>query len=179
MSRIGKMPITIPAKVQVEIKDGMLNAKGPLGELNAHIPQEIQYSLENGTLSFSRNNDMKKIRALHGLTRALCFNAIMGVMDGFSKTLQLEGVGYKTEMKGTNLQINIGFSHPVLIIPPKGIKFETPTANSIKVLGSDKQVVGQVSAKIRSIRPPEPYKGKGIRYAGEYIRRKAGKTAGK
>jgi len=173
------MPINIPAKVQVEIKDGMLNAKGPLGELNAPIPEEIQYTFEDGVLSFKRNSDMKKIRALHGLTRALCYNAITGVMDGFTKMLQLEGVGYKTEMKGDSLQINIGFSHLVLIIPPKGVKFETPTANTIKVFGPDKQVVGQVSAKIRAIRPPEPYKGKGIRYQGEYIRRKAGKTAGK
>ena len=179
MSRIGKMPINIPDKVKVEIKEGMLNAKGPLGELNAPIPSEIQYSLDNGVLTFSRNSEMKKVRALHGLTRVLCYNAITGVMDGFTKTLQLEGVGYKTEMKGTNLQINIGFSHPVLVIPPKGIKFETPSANTIKVFGSDKQVVGQVSAKIREIRPPEPYKGKGIRYEGEVVRRKAGKTAGK
>jgi len=179
MSRIGKMPINIPDKVSVEIKDGMLNAKGPLGELNAPIPEVIQYSIENGVLTFSRNSDMKKIRALHGLTRVLCYNAINGVMNGWTKTLQLEGVGYKTEMKGDSLQINIGFSHPVLFIPPKGIKFETPTANTIKVFGADKQVVGQVSAKIREIRPPEPYKGKGIRYEGEHIRRKAGKTAGK
>ncbi len=179
MSRIGKMPINIPDKVKVEIKDGILNAKGPLGELNARIPAEIQYMFENNVITFSRDNDMKKVRALHGLTRTLCYNAIKGVESGFTKTLQLEGVGYKTEMKGTNLQINIGFSHPVLIIPPKGITFATPTATTIKVTGADKQVVGQVSAKIRDIRPPEPYKGKGIRYEGEYIRRKAGKTAGK
>jgi len=179
VSRIGKMPINIPDKVKVEIKDGILSAKGPLGELKASIPGGIQYSLENGVLSFSRNSDMKKIRALHGLTRALCYNVITGVNDGFTKVLQLEGVGYKTEMKGDSLQINIGFSHLILMIPPKGIKFETPTANTIKVFGADKQVVGQVSAKIRAIRPPEPYKGKGIRYQGEYVRKKAGKTAGK
>ena len=179
MSRIGKMPINIPDKVKVEIKDRVLNAKGPLGELNALIPENIQYTFENNVITFSRDNDMKKNRALHGLTRTLCYNAIKGVESGFSKTLQLEGVGYKTEMKGTNLQINIGFSHPILVIPPKGINFETPTATSIKVSGADKQVVGQISAKIRDIRPPEPYKGKGIRYVGEHIRRKAGKTAGK
>ena len=173
------MPINIPDKVQVQIKDGILNAKGPLGELNAPIPEKIQYTFENNVITFSRDTDMKKVRALHGLTRALCYNAIKGVESGFTKTLQLEGVGYKTEMKGTNLQINIGFSHPVIVIPPKGINFETPTATSIKVSGADKQVVGQVSAKIREIRPPEPYKGKGIRYLGEVVRRKAGKTAGK
>jgi large subunit ribosomal protein L6 len=179
MSRIGKMPINIPDKVKVEIKNGMLNAKGPLGELNARIPDKIKYNLENNVITFSRENDDKKVRALHGLTRALCFNAIKGVTEGFTKTLQLEGVGYKTEMKGTNLQINVGFSHTLLIIPPKEVKLETPTPNTIKVSGPDKQVVGQVSAKIREIRPPEPYKGKGIRYEGEYVRRKAGKTAGK
>ena len=179
MSRIGKMPINIPDKVKVEIKDGMLNAKGPLGELNARVPEEIQYTLENNVLTFARNSDLKKIRALHGLTRALCYNAIKGVESGFSKTLELVGVGYKTEMKGTSLQINIGFSHLMLVIPPLGITFETPTPNTIKVSGANKQVVGQISAKIRAIRPPEPYKGKGIKYQGEHIRRKAGKTAGK
>jgi large subunit ribosomal protein L6 len=179
VSRIGKQPITIPDKVTVSIDNGILCAKGPLGEMKAPVPESIQYSLENNVLTFSRNSEYKKIRALHGLTRALCFNAIMGVKDGFSKTLILEGVGFKTEMKGNNLQLNVGFSHPVLIIPPKGIKFETLTANTIKVSGIDKQVVGAVSSKIRSIRPPEPYKGKGIRYDGEYIRRKAGKTASK
>lgn len=179
MSRIGKMPINIPDKVKVEIKDGILNAKGPLGELSTRIPEEIKYNLDNNIITFSRNSEDKKVRALHGLTRALCYNVITGVINGFTKTLQLEGVGYKTEMREDKLQINIGFSHPMLIIPPKGIKFETPNANTIKISGPDKQVVGQVSAKIREIRPPEPYKGKGIRYEGEYIRRKAGKTAGK
>jgi large subunit ribosomal protein L6 len=179
MSRIGKMPINIPDKVKVNIADGVLHAKGPLGEMTAPIPMEIKYNLEGNVLTFSRESEYRKVRALHGLTRQLCNNAIAGVNEGFSKTLQLEGVGFKTEMKGNNLQLNVGFSHPLLIIPPKGIKFETPSANSIKVTGIDKQVVGQVCAKIRDIRRPEPYKGKGIRYEGEYIRRKAGKTASK
>lgn len=179
MSRIGLKPINVPAKVQVEIKDGLLTAKGPLGEMSTHIPAEIKHSFKDGVITFSRESEYKKIRALHGLTRALCNNAVMGVIDGFTKTLVLEGVGYKTEMKGNNLQLNVGFSHPILIIPPKGVKFETPNPNTVKVSGVNKQVIGQVAAKIREIRPPEPYKGKGIRYEGEYIRRKAGKTAGK
>lgn len=173
------MPINIPAQVKVEIKDGTLFAKGPLGEMSAPVPDAIKYNIDNGVITFSRESDDKKIRALHGLTRALCANAINGVLDGFTKKLQIEGVGYRTEMKGQLLQINIGFSHPVVIIPPAGVTFETPTNNTIKIFGYNKQVVGQVAAKIRSIRPPEPYKGKGIRYEGEYVRRKAGKTAGK
>ncbi|MDR0927230.1 MAG: 50S ribosomal protein L6 [Ignavibacteria bacterium] len=179
MSRIGKMPIVVPEKVKVTIENGILSAKGPLGEMHAPIPDSIKYTYDNNTITFSRESEYKKVRALHGLTRALCFNAVIGVTTGFTKTLQLEGVGFKTELKGQNLQINVGFSHPVLFIPPNGIKFETPNANTIKISGVDKQVVGQISAKIRQIRPPEPYKGKGIRYEGEYIRRKAGKTASK
>jgi large subunit ribosomal protein L6 len=179
MSRIGLKPINVPDKVKVTIQGGILNAKGPLGEMSANIPADIKYSFENNILTFSRESEYKKIRALHGLTRALCFNAITGVNEGFTKTLILEGVGYKTEMKGTNLQLSVGYSHLVLVIPPKDVKFETPNPNTIKITGMDKQVVGQVSAKIREIRPPEPYKGKGIRYEGEYIRRKAGKTASK
>jgi len=179
MSRIGLKPINIPAKVDVKIENGVLTAKGPLGEMKANIPTEIKYSFENGVLSFTRESELKKIRALHGLTRALCFNAIHGVSEGFSKTMIIEGVGFKTEMKENNLQLSLGFSHLVLVIPPKDVKFEIPAINTLKVSGINKQVVGQVCAKIRDLRPPEPYKGKGIRYQGEYIRRKAGKTAGK
>jgi large subunit ribosomal protein L6 len=179
VSRIGKLQIVVPEKVKVKINDGLLEAKGPLGEISVSIPNDIQYTFENNVIAFSRNSEYKKVRALHGLTRSLCYNAIIGVSEGFTKTLQLEGVGYKTEIKGTNLLLNIGFSHPVIIIPPSGIKFETPTANTIKINGANKQVVGLIASKIRSIRPPEPYKGKGIRYEGEFIRRKAGKTAAK
>ena len=179
MSRIGKLPIVIPDKVKISIENGVLFAKGPLGEMTAPVPSELQYTVENNTIVFSRESEHKKVRALHGLTRSLCNNAVVGVSTGFTKTLILEGVGFKTEMKGANLQINVGYSHPVLFMPPKGIKFETQGTNTIKVSGIDKQIVGLVSSKIRSIRPPEPYKGKGIRYEGEYIRRKAGKTASK
>lgn len=179
MSRIGKLPIVVPDKVKVTIEKGVFLAKGPLGEMSVPVPDSLQYSFENNTIVFSRDSEFKKIRALHGLTRSLCNNAVVGVSQGFTRTLILEGVGFKTEMKGDNLQLNIGLSHPVLFIPPKGIKFETQGNNTIKVSGTDKQAIGLVSAKIRSMRPPEPYKGKGIRYEGEYIRRKAGKTASK
>ena len=133
MSRIGLKPINIPAKVNVEIKDGLLTAKGPHGEMKAQIPTEIQYSFENGILSFQRDSELKKIRALHGLTRALCYNAITGVSEGFTKTLIVEGVGFKSEMKEDRLQLSLGFSHLVLIIPPKDVKFEIPALNTIKV----------------------------------------------
>lgn len=179
MSRIGKLPIVVPEKVKVTINDGLLEAKGPLGEMSVSIPEDIKYTFENNVVTFSRDSEHKKIRSLHGLTRSLCYNAVIGVSEGFTKTLQLEGVGYKTELKGTNLLLNIGFSHPIIIIPPSGVKFETPNANTIKISGANKQTVGLVASKIRTIRPPEPYKGKGIRYEGEFIRRKAGKTAAK
>ncbi len=179
MSRIGKLPINVPGNVQVKIENLMLTAKGPLGELSVAIPEAIKYSFENNTITFSRDSENKKVRAMHGLTRTLCSNAVVGVSTGFSRVLQIEGVGYRTEMKGAKLQLNMGYSHPILFIPPQGISFEIPAPNTIKVSGHDKQVVGLVASKIRAIRPPEPYKGKGIRYAGEYVRRKAGKTASK
>ncbi len=179
MSRVGKKPITVPDKVQVDIKDKVLTAKGPKGVLMLNIPTEIQYTFENKTLSFSRESDEKHVRALHGLTRALASNVVEGVINGFTKTLQIEGVGYKAELKGKKLFMTLGYSHPILIIPPDGIEFVVPNANTINILGIDKQLVGLIAAKIRKLRPPEPYKGKGVRYEGEYIRRKAGKTATK
>lgn len=179
MSRIGKKPIAIPDKVQVSVQDNVLKAKGPKGELELRIPSEIDYKIENKELVFSRKSDDKYIRALHGLTRALSFNVVEGVTNGFTRTLQIEGVGYKAELRGKKLSLAMGFSHAVLIIPPEGIQLEVPNVNTIKINGIDKQLVGQVAAKIRQIRPPEPYKGKGIRYEGEYVRRKAGKTAAK
>lgn len=179
MSRVGKKPITVPDKVQVDIKDKVLMAKGPKGVLMLDIPAEINYTFENKTLTFSRECDEKQIRALHGLTRALANNVIEGVINGFTKTLQIEGVGYKAELKGKKLFMTLGYSHPILIIPPDGIEFVVPNANTINILGIDKQLVGMIAAKIRKLRPPEPYKGKGVRYEGEYIRRKAGKTATK
>lgn len=179
MSRVGKKPVTVPDKVKVSIDDRLLTAKGPKGELKLTLPAEIDFTFENNTITFSRNSDNKKVRALHGLARALTFNVVEGVNNGFTKTLQIEGVGYKVEMKEKNLMLSLGFSHPVAVVPPAGIEIVTPTVNTITISGIDKQLVGEVAAKIRSLRPPEPYKGKGIRYVGEYIRRKAGKTTSK
>ncbi len=179
VSRVGKKPVIIPEKVQVKIENSVLNAKGPLGELNVQLPKELNCSIDNGALNIDIDAYDKKHRALQGLTRMLCFNAVTGVMTGIERKLNVEGVGFKVEMKAARLLLSMGFSHPILFIPPKGISFETPNPNTIVVKGADKQAVGLVAAKIRAIRPPEPYKGKGIRYDGEYVRRKAGKTAAK
>ncbi len=179
MSRIGKLPVVVPDKVQVKIDGRILTAKGPLGELQHRIPEDIDYTFENNTITFSRNSDEKNVRALHGLCRALASNTVEGVSKGFEKTLKIEGVGYKAEVKGKYLLLTMGYSHPIMFIPPEGISFEIPGVNTIRIKGIDKQLVGQIAAKVRKVRPPEPYKGKGIRYEGEYIRRKAGKTASK
>lgn len=179
MSRIGKKTIVVPDKVKVTIEDRLLKAKGPKGELSFRLPDGIDYVYENNEINFSRQSDLKHIRALHGLTRAEAYNVIYGVAEGFTKTLLIEGVGYKAEMKGTKLMLSLGYSHPIIIIPPDGITIETASATNIKVIGIDKNVVGLVAAKIRDLRPPEPYKGKGVRYEGEYVRRKAGKTSAK
>lgn len=179
MSRIGKKPVVIPDKVQVTIADHKLTAKGPKGTLELNLPEEIDVNFENNIITFSRPSDEKHIRALHGLARALTGNVIDGVTKGYEKNMQLEGVGYKVEMKGKNLMLSIGFSHPVVMLAPDGVEFATPTANTINIKGIDKQVVGEVAAKIRALRKPEPYKGKGIRYQGEVVRRKAGKTTSK
>jgi len=179
VSRIGKKPIEIPAKVQVKIEDRLLTAKGPKGELSFRLPDGIDYILENNTLTFSRRDDQKHTRALHGLTRAEVYNRIVGVSEEFTRTLLIEGVGYKVEMRGKNLLLSMGYSHPILFIPPDNVTIEAPNATTIKLSSNDKNALGLVAAKIRSIRPPEPYKGKGIRYEGEYIRRKAGKTSAK
>ena len=179
MSRVGLKPIVVPGKVQVTINEGLLSAKGPKGELSLRLPEQIEHKLENNTLTFSRSNNEKNVRALHGLTRALVFNVIEGVTNGFQKTMQVEGVGFKVEQRGKNLLLSLGFSHPVFVVAPNGIELTAPTTNTIIVKGIDKQLVGQIAAKIHSIKKPEPYKGKGIRYEGEFIRRKAGKTTGK
>ena len=179
MSRVGKKPITVPNNVQLSFNDGVLTVKGPKGTQIVPIADGISFNNENGTLSFQRANDDKKVRALHGLSRALAFNAIEGVSNGFQRSLAIEGVGFKAEMRGKKLLLTLGYSHPILVIPPDGIEFATPTPTSVQVKGISKHDVGEVAAKIRSIRPPEPYKGKGVRYEGEYIRRKAGKSAGK
>lgn len=177
VSRIGLSPIEIPDKVDVKIEDKLIKVKGPLGELAHRIPDSIEHKLEGKELTFSRVNNHPKVKSLHGLTRALVGNMVEGVSKGFEKKLVIEGVGFKVELKGDRLFLSLGFSHPILFIPPEGIKFEVESQTAFKIKGYDKQLVGQIAAKIRKMRPPEPYKGKGIRYDGEYIRRKAGKTA--
>ncbi len=180
MSRIGKKIIEIPKNAKVSIgADHVMQAQGPKGKLQVALPPEISFSVEDTVLSFQRGSEEKHIRAKHGLARALAASAIEGVTEGFSKTLQIEGVGYRSELRGKKLLMFLGYSHPILFIPPEGISFEVPQPTVIKISGIDKQLVGQIAAKVRKIRPPEPYKGKGIRYQGEQIRRKAGKSGAK
>lgn len=179
MSRIGKKILPIPQGVQVSIDKAHVSVKGPKGLLEWDIPEAISYEMNDGTLSFSRNSDEKHVRALHGLTRALVASMVEGVSNGYTKKLQIEGVGFRAEMRGANLLLTVGYSHPILFIPPTGITFAVSTPTALSVSGIDKQLVGEVAAKIRRVRPPEPYKGKGIRYEGEQIRRKAGKSGSK
>ncbi len=179
MSRIGKLPIPVPAGVQVTLDGTMLTVKGPKGELNRNFHEKMSVELKDETLVVSRDSDSKESRSLHGLTRALLNNMVVGVTTGYTKKLQIVGVGYKAEMKGKNLLLTVGYSHPIMIAVPDDIKLSTPSPTEIVVEGIDKELVGKIAAKIRSYRKPEPYKGKGIKYEGEYIRRKAGKTAGK
>lgn len=179
MSRIGKKPIEIKKGVTVEILDGLIKVKGPKGELTQTYNPKISIKIENNQVVLTRSSDEKQVRAFHGLYRALIQNMIYGVTEGYTKKLEIVGVGYRAEWKGRGLQLALGYSHPIFFIPPKEVKVEVPTPTNIVVSGIDKQLVGQIAAKIRSFRPPEPYKGKGIRYEGEQIIRKAGKTAGK
>lgn len=179
MSRIGKKLIEIPKGVNVTFEENIIRVKGPLGELDYRLHDEIKMHMEDGKITFSRESDVKHVRALHGLSRALTANMVHGVSKGFEKKLVIEGVGYRAELKGTKLFLTLGYSHPILVIPPQGISFELINANNVLVKGIDKQLVGLVASKIRDLRPPEPYKGKGVRYDGEYIRRKAGKTSAK
>ena len=179
MSRIGKKPITVPDNVQLTYNNETLTVKGPKGVQTVPIAEGISFNNENGILTFVRANDEKKVRALHGLSRALAFNAINGVTNGYQRNLTIEGVGFKAELRGPKLLLSLGYSHPILFIPPAGIEFVVVTPTSLQIKGDNKHDVGEIAAKIRKIRPPEPYKGKGVRYEGEYIRRKAGKSAGK
>ncbi|HEY3874859.1 MAG TPA: 50S ribosomal protein L6 [Candidatus Kapabacteria bacterium] len=179
MSRIGKKVITVPKGVTVTSKDGLLTVKGPKGQLEQHITPEIGVKVEGDTLSFTRSSDEARHRALHGLTRALANNMVVGVTNGYQKKLELVGVGYKAEKRGKWVQFALGFSHPIAFVPPPEITVDIPAPTQIIVSGIDKQLVGAVAAKLRSIRPPEPYKGKGVKYSDEKIIRKAGKTAGK
>lgn len=179
MSRIGRKPITIPQGVQVDILGNNVKVKGPKGELNQVVHPEMKVSLNNGIITVERPSDDKKHRSLHGLTRTLLSNMISGVTNGFTKALDINGVGYRAAKQGKNLVLTIGYSHPVEIQPLPGIEFDVPAPNKIIVKGIDKQVVGQMAAEIRAVRKPEPYKGKGIKYESEVIRRKAGKTGKK
>jgi large subunit ribosomal protein L6 len=177
LSRIGKQPIELPSGVNVAISPGRVQVNGPLGELSQNVPARMQISQEDGTLVVKRPTERGDDRALHGLTRSLLANMVEGVTKGFEKRLELQGVGYRASLRGTDLELNVGYSHPVVVKPPQGISFEVPEATSVLVKGIDKQQVGEIAAQVRKVRPPEPYKGKGIRYEGEYVRRKVGKRA--
>ena len=176
MSRIGKAPISLPTGVEVKVNGDTVEVKGPKGSLSQTINNTITVAVDDGTVTVDRVNDERENRALHGLTRALIFNMVVGVTEGYSKELTAVGVGYRAALKGKNLELQVGFSHPVNIEAPDGITFEVPEPTKIIVIGIDKQMVGQVAANVRAVRPPEPYKGKGIRYTDEYVRRKAGKA---
>lgn len=177
MSRIGKMPIPVPAGVHVQIDGSQVTVQGPKGQLTQTFHPEMEVVLENQMLQVKRPSDARQIRALHGLTRALLNNMVLGVTEGYAITLEISGTGYKAELKGRILELNLGYSHPVVIDPPAGLEFEVnPRANTVTVKGVDKQAVGQMAAVIRGWRPVEPYLGKGIRYQGELVRRKAGKS---
>jgi large subunit ribosomal protein L6 len=177
MSRIGNRPIELPPSVNVALSPGRVQVNGPLGELTQQVPARVKIEQRDGELVVSRPTERGEDRALHGLTRTLVANMVEGVTKGFEKRLEVQGVGYRAALRGTSLELNVGFSHPVVIEPRSGISFEVPAPTQIVVKGVDKQQVGQTAAEVRSVRPPEPYKGKGIRYEGEYVRRKVGKRA--
>tara|TARA_B110001454_G_C12714874_1_gene432226 strand:+ start:2007 stop:2546 length:540 start_codon:yes stop_codon:yes gene_type:complete len=178
MSRIGKQPIEVPAGVDVVLQESGISVKGPKGEMKLNINPGIRVGVDEGVVNVSRSSDEAKDRALHGLVRALIANMIEGVDKGFQKTLEIQGVGYRAKKKGSGLLLNLGFSHTIDYPAPEGINIDLPDQTTIVIDGVDKQAVGQTAAEIRAFRPPEPYKGKGIRYQGEHVRRKAGKTAG-
>lgn len=177
MSRIGKQPVDIPAGVTVKVENNVVVVKGPKGELKQEVNPAITAEVKDNQVNFTRSNDKKENRSMHGLYRALVNSMVIGVTEGFQKELQIVGVGYRAQAKGKKLELNMGYSHKVIMDAPEGITFETPSNTQIFVKGIDKQLVGQVAANIRAVRKPEPYLGKGIRYAGEYVRRKEGKSA--
>jgi large subunit ribosomal protein L6 len=177
MSRIGRKPIEIPVGVGISISPGRVMVNGPLGELSQQVPPRIKIEQRDGEIVVTRPTERGEDRALHGLTRTLIANMVEGVTKGFEKRLEVQGVGYRAALRGTALELNVGYSHPVVVQAPPGITFEVPAPAQIVVKGVDKQQVGQIAAEVRKVRPPEPYKGKGIRYAGEYVRRKVGKRA--
>src|ERR687892_653750 len=172
MSRIGRQPITIPDGVEIDVKPGVVSVKGPKGELNQGVSRDMKVTVDDGTLTVERPTDRGEHRALHGLTRSLIANMVEGVTDGFERRLEIQGVGYRAQLKGNTLELSVGYSHPVEIDAPEGIEFEVPAPTQVVVRGISKQLVGEVAANIRKQRPPEPYKGKGIRYQGEYVARK-------
>ncbi len=177
MSRIGKKPIELPTGVSVAIDPGRVAVTGPLGSLQQQVPVRMQVAQDDGIVTVTRPTERGEDRALHGLTRTLIANMVEGVTKGFEKRLEIQGVGYRAALKGNDLELNVGYSHTVTIKPRTGVSFEVPTPTQVVVKGTDKQAVGQTAAEIRKVRPPEPYKGKGIRYEGEYVRRKVGKRA--
>ena len=177
MSRIGRKPITVPEGVTVSIGPGRVTVNGPKGELQQVVSDRMEIVEEEGALKVSRPTDRGSDRAIHGLTRSLVANMVEGVTDGFSKELQIQGVGYRARLAGRDLELSVGYSHPVTINAPQGIEFDVPQPTQVIVRGIDKQLVGEIASRIRRVRPPEPYKGKGIRYAGEQVRRKVGKRA--
>jgi len=179
VSRIGRKPIALPPGVEIKVEDRVMTVKGPKGELSQAVPEDISIDQQDGEILVTRPSDAKRHRAMHGLTRALLANMVTGVTNGFEKKLEMVGVGYRAQMQGSKLVLNLGFSHPVEIEPPAGIEFEVPAVTRITVKGIDKQLVGNTAADIRALRKPEPYKGKGLRYENEVVRRKAGKTGAK
>ena len=177
MSRIGRKPIEIPDGVEIDVKPGAVSVKGPKGELNQHVDTDMKVAIDDGTLTVERPTDRGEHRALHGLTRSLIFNMVQGVTEGYEKRLEIQGVGYRAQLRGNSLELSLGYSHSISVQAPEGIEFEVPQPTEIIVRGIDKQQVGQVAADIRKRRPPEPYKGKGVRYQGEVVLRKVGKRA--
>ena len=177
MSRIGRQPIDVPTSVTVSIEPGVVRINGPRGELHERVARDITVEQDDGRLLVSRPTDRGEHRALHGLTRSLIFNMVQGVTEGFEKRLEIQGVGYRAALRGSDLQLTVGYSHAVDIRVPDGIEFEVPTPTSVIVKGISKQAVGEIAARVRKVRPPEPYKGKGIRYQGEHVARKVGKRA--
>ena len=177
MSRIGKQPIPVPSGVDVFIEPELVRVKGPKGELEQSISRDMKVEQQEGEVVVTRPSDRGDHRALHGLTRSLIFNMVHGVTEGYEKRLQIQGVGYRATLRGRDIELSVGYSHPVQVSAPEGIEFEVPQPTQIVVRGIDKQAVGEIAARIRKVRPPEPYKGKGIRYDGEYVARKVGKRA--
>ena len=177
MSRIGKEPIAVPAGVDVSVDGSRVSVKGPRGQLEQTFHADMRIMLEDGTVRVERPSDERDHRSLHGLTRTLIANMVKGVTQGYEKRLEIVGVGYRAVLKGADLELAVGFSHPVSFRPPEGIEFEVPAPNRIVIRGIDKQLVGEIAANVRKVRKPEPYKGKGIRYEGEHVRKKAGKAA--